>query len=409
MFNKKRSKEKSKLQLRKGFSPIKIIIPIALVLIVAVVAIAVTSNKAEPPKEVIEEKIVAEEGEIVEEEVTEEKRKVLTYKTDGVKLYDHEEKELDSLDFKDDSIENKEAEISEIDKQLTNAREKFNESDRDEGLRNNVKDLENRLAKAIEEKETLIANQKTMEKVKTTNENAAFIRSKDELLIVRVVGDELIHNTLNVEDTSLIHAIYVDEKDTYVAFKDKVLVYKNDAGETQVEEIDVLHDINNMIVLDGDIYYSANKKVYRIDGESLEVHSIDLGANTESLFIQGDNIYAINDFGEGEDNSILVKMKKDSLYIENILELKGKRSKFVSINDNILQVEQMDAVKTIDLNNQEPLNSYRKITPKTNGFVMEGALYELIDNDLSKTNMKSVEKEPSKINELHGFVIIPGR
>lgn len=247
---------------------------------------------------------------------------------------------------------------------------------------------------AEENTDEKLVESKGIEKLYVAKDGIIFRENDDKIIFVNTKDNKLQKHTLLAGPyvEKVVKAFFEDNK-LYLTTKEREISIIDLNEKNQSKEI--LEKVPEEIVfIDNNAVFSNGTKVYiqklfLEEDEEKEVKTIDLGEKTENLFIYDNDVYVINDFGKGKDNSILAKINMDDKTIENVMELKGKRSKFVDVNGDILFVEQMDSLKEINLKDFKPMNSYSKEVYKSNSFINDGFMYEFSDSGALKYDIKN--------------------
>lgn len=143
-------------------------------------------------------------------------------------------------------------------------------------------------------------------------------------------------------------------------------------------------DYPDFILADGEsLYYTTSDKFGQYNVSNGASRTIDIGDETLDLFIDDKYVYVVNAFGRGLDNSILIKIDKNSLMVDNILQLQGLNSDFIGMGaENTAYFRQTDSIKSVDLEQMKAKFSYKM---KSNmSMHTEGELFYSLNNDVVK-------------------------
>ena len=434
----------------------KILIPIIiLVFVVAVFGSMAWFGKSKSNKTITEETDIKNENIVnattnKDEEIVNETKDVfmsniLTFgKDDGIiRLYNKRGEMLDIVDLKELDI----GHIIEIEENKNAKNEdKESESD-DEDEYAYIKTSEGMIATKVEDGKILLYDKdgKVTESVSLSSYNQAKSNEEDKtektidevdspidttFTVFRTIDNELIfrdnkRNALikveieedTIKTTLLLKNINLKElKNIYVTGESLYLTFNDKTSITQV----VRHTATNGNIVTGEyeigdvpdfiypvgsqIYYSTPTKIGKYDTTLDEgtITEVDVGDKTLDMYIDGEFIYAINEFGKGKNNSVLMKIKMEDLTVDGIMELKGINSRFIGINENLAYIRQKDSIKEVDLINFKPKTS-REREEGVPVQVKGNLLYTMKDGKLIVTNLSNNKEIES--HEAEGFSI----
>lgn len=238
----------------------------------------------------------------------------------------------------------------------------------------------------------------TFETFKTIDNYLIFKDVKRNLLIlVNAEDDEIVSNVLlKGLDLTNLTSVFFTNKDIYLTYSDSTEILEiprklANSGDIDTEDI-IIYDVENIpnfvYVEDEIIYFTADNILGKYDTALDTGDLIDIGAKALDLYFTDDYIYLISEFGKSNENSVLIKIDKNKLSTQGIMELKGIYSKFIGTQRDIAYIRQKDSIKEVDLKNFKPINSYKRtsgIPIQTNGNVF----YRLEDNKIQIFNIKS--------------------
>lgn len=260
--------------------------------------------------------------------------------------------------------------------------------------------------------------EQTLVLLNKSDNNSIFKSNRGDIFLVSVEDDKL-QGTKIMSNGNKISIAYVYEDNFYAIKNSNLLIKQIDDDEEKLVEL--FDDINNLIVTEDGIVLSANEKLYLADFDGSIVDSIVFGEKTEDIFKFQDSIYAINDFGKGKNNSILVDISVDSVeklstddiitiskefHVNKITELKGKRSKYVDLKDSVLFVEQMESVKSINLLDMSPGKSYKKSVKKSRGFINNDYFYEITGDKVLKYDLNTNEYVKTELSIANKYLLL---
>lgn len=240
---------------------------------------------------------------------------------------------------------------------------------------------------------------------------------RDSLILVDVEEDKIVAN-LVLKGVKLqgLNSVFLTNESIFLTFNnDKRItriprhaglsgvVNKNDIVKYEIDNVP-----NFVYAENGIIYYSAGNVIGKYDMTLNEVNhitEIDTGDKTLDMYVEKDFVYAINEFGKGNENSVLIKINKKDLSVDGIMELKGIYSKFIGVEGDVGYIRQKDSVKKVDLKNMKPLSAFAR-KEGVPILVSENIVYTLEDNVLERANIgKTIEKIDSFNAEGFNFII----
>lgn len=176
---------------------------------------------------------------------------------------------------------------------------------------------------------------------------------------------------------------YNDESKTFysVSFKDDKLEVNNILTDFEINGVNNFQIVNNVIyylmennkdiktitlsnlsystitlkgkvsswtVKDNIIYYTYDNMIGKIDTNTNEQLNALLGDMSEEIFFSNDNLYVLNVFGSGNNDSILIQLSSKNLTVESIVRLGSDTNVILSSSvSNKVYIAQTD--KTIQL------------------------------------------------------------
>lgn len=269
-----------------------------------------------------------------------------------------------------------------------------------------------------EESEEVMESLNSLSLLNKGDDYGLFKTNKGDIFLVFIEGDKIQYRNVLNQRKDVTNAYYYDNT-LYAIEGSKLLI--NERNSDEVIEVDVVEDINNIMVTEDGVIYTSEDVLYIANFDGSLMDQVKFGEKTEDIFQLNNKIYAINDFGKGKNNSILAqisvksseKLDKDevititkSLNVDKITELKGKRSKLVDIKDDMLFVEQIDSLKSIDLTDLTPGQSYKKEIRKSNGFINNGFMYEFTGNKIVKYDLKTNEEVKGELSISNKYILL---
>lgn len=272
---------------------------------------------------------------------------------------------------------------------------------------------------AIEINEELIDNEEGLdleedieigyETFRTINNDLIFKDAENNLLIQVNIKDEKILVELLLKDVALkgLTSVDVTEEDIYLTLKGslniiKIAKGKSTNGKLQVEKYELESNPYFVIHEDGYLYYFTQDELGKIntENESNEKVSIEMGDSISSAYVEGDYLFIISEFGKLQNNSVLMKINKESLRVANIMELKGINSVFIGSNEESAYIRQKDSIKEVDLKSFKPKTTHEReegIPVQIKGSYM----YRLKDGNLEIFDLETNKKKD--FFEVDGF------
>lgn len=246
---------------------------------------------------------------------------------------------------------------------------------------------------------------------RTIDNELIFRDNKRNALIKVEIEEDTIKTTLLLKNINLkeLKNIYVTGESLYLTFNDKTSITQVArhmatngnivTGEYEIGDVpDFIYPVGSQI------YYSTPTKIGKYDTtlDGGTITEIDVGDKTLDMYVDGEFIYAINEFGKGKNNSVLMKIKMEDLTVDGIMELKGINSRFIGINENLAYIRQKDSIKEVDLINFKPKTS-REREEGVPVQVKGNLLYTMKDGKIIVTNLSNNKEIES--HEAEGFSI----
>lgn len=102
-------------------------------------------------------------------------------------------------------------------------------------------------------------------------------------------------------------------------------------------------------IKDGFIYYTSGENIFAKDmGTGKEISAVS-GAKGKDLFFAEDELYLVNEFGKNMNNSLIMKLDKNTLEVLQIDELLSSENKVITRDDSSnLFIGQIDTSKTLE-------------------------------------------------------------
>jgi len=212
-------------------------------------------------------------------------------------------------------------------------------------------------------------------------------------IINNKIATKILLKGLNLDK---LNNVFVGGKSIYLCFVEDTNIVEipiDNTDEKNIKKYDLGKIPDFILVKDNFIYYSSDTNFNKYDKNTKQtVKSIELGDKTTDIYIKDNIIYIINAFGEGKNNSVLIKLNSNNLTAEGIMELKGVHSKFIGINNNLAYIRQKDSIKEIDLKNFKPISAKER-EEGVPVQVKDNILYSLKDGNLEKTNLSNNTKK----------------
>lgn len=209
-----------------------------------------------------------------------------------------------------------------------------------------------------------------------------------------VITRELLLNGIDVKN---LNTVWADNDVIYLTMKDKSELIKYDLkSEEKSKEVFSLEGTPTALTVKGGlVYYTFSDKLAKLDTVSKQTNSVLLGDRSNDVVFVKDNLYVVNDFGSGKNNSILMKINPNDLKVDGIIELKGANSKLIGVNNSktvlfVAQNEEDYNVKSVDLTKFKPLYSYSLIED-TDFKSYDDALYYQEGNALKVHSLRTNE------------------
>ena len=224
---------------------------------------------------------------------------------------------------------------------------------------------------------------------RTINNELIFYSYANNSLFLARVKDEKIMISSLLKDFNLdsLTSASIHDNSMYLTLEDDKNIYKINkiSGKTNVEKYE-LDEVPYFVLVENDsLYYVANHSVGKLDIESMSTEDVakaNIGDHVSSFYQDKDFIYLISEFGKDVNNSVIVKVSKSTLRVENMAELKGINSVFVGSNGKTVQIRQKDSLKEIDLDTLKP----EKARNREEGVPVQvkGDILYMLDNGIMK-------------------------
>ena len=258
----------------------------------------------------------------------------------------------------------------------------------------------------------------TFTNFRTIKDELVFRDNKRNALILVDVDENKIVANLVLKGVNLegLSSVFLADNDIYLTFNnDKRItrIPKNKGLSGNISKDDITkYEIdavpNFVYVENGMFYYTAENLIGRYDmtqNKNNCITEIDVGDKTLDMYVEEDFIYIINEFGKGNENSVLIKVNKKDFVVEEIMELKGIYSKFIGIDENTAYIRQKDTVKSVDLESMKPILAF----PRKEGvpvLVDQDIVYILKNNVLKRAKIgETIEQIDSFNAEGFNFII----
>lgn len=258
----------------------------------------------------------------------------------------------------------------------------------------------------------------TFTNFRTIKDELVFRDNKRNALILVDVDENKIVANLVLKGVNLegLSSVFLADNDIYLTFNnDKRItrIPKNKGLSGNISKDDITkYEIdavpNFVYVENGMIYYTAENLIGRYDmtqNKNNCITEIDAGDKTLDMYVEEDFIYVINEFGKGNENSVLIKVNKKDFVVEEIMELKGIYSKFIGKDENTAYIRQKDTVKSVDLEGMKPILAF----PRKEGvpvLVDQDIVYILENNVLKRAKIGETIEEIDSFNaEGFNFII----
>ena len=319
----------------------KILIIIA-VLLISLIGVILISNTLKNKKQV---NPIEEENKDIDTEVINRKyNNIVSYDENGlIRLYSENGELLDTVDLRD--MEDKENEAE------------------DKGHFEAFRTVDNKLI--LKDRNMLFSIDSNEEKIEAS----------------KIFTNYDFNNLKSVSiDDNNIYLSYKDEKDIREINKDAAT--SGDLKEEDVRRYTLEESPDLMFIDNGNIYYTLSNRFGQLNLTDKINRTIDVGDKSLDMLCDDEYIYLINDFGKGLGNSVLIKIEKNSILVNEILGLKGMNTMFIGNENNIIYFKQSDSIKTVEnLNKLKPLNSYKCDDAQYSEF-KDGLLYEVANNHI---------------------------
>lgn len=109
--------------------------------------------------------------------------------------------------------------------------------------------------------------------------------------------------------------------------KEKLLISKyEEKGENKLIESKTINkvEIENFMVVNENIIYSVENKIYQLNFETFEKEELNLGETIKDMYKINEAIFIFNDFGKGKNNSLLFKIDIDTFKVVQVYQTKDK-------------------------------------------------------------------------------------
>ena len=168
------------------------------------------------------------------------------------------------------------------------------------------------------------------------------------------IKENSIYSTILLENFEIqnVKGIWAEESIIYMTSESNELLKIAKKEITQnssnlVEKIELKGNPSSFLIYEDCLYYSYGDRLEKINLINQKSTDILLGDYSNEIFINNNKLYSLNNFGEGMSNSVLLKINPLDMKVENIMELMGKNSKLISVDDDILYVRQDSLSKNI--------------------------------------------------------------
>lgn len=182
--------------------------------------------------------------------------------------------------------------------------------------------------------------------------DAVFVYDKDNATISEIVveKDKMTLETIKtVKNKSLkeqlITANDFTTNENDFAFISPEKTWVVDESEKVIETDDELANANAMSLTDTNLYLAKKDKIYSIDLESGKQSEIEVGDTTTELNAMGNYMMAHNEFGSDLGKSIVLRLKKDSLHIEELKQFDTNQYLNVSVPSDENQLVMLNIKK----------------------------------------------------------------
>lgn len=152
-----------------------------------------------------------------------------------------------------------------------------------------------------------------------------------------------------------VKKIHVNNGQVFLVTKNGTTLYKlNSNGE--FEQIFLVGEEENSTALDGVFLYSNQHSIFNINDKG-ETKTAFVGGKIKGFEINNNTIYALNDFGYQNDNSILYKINPETLEIQDLTELHSNQTALLGFDtrENSVLVGKMQ--KILDKKTKEEIST----------------------------------------------------